>query len=191
MGKPKRRSRARPEGERQQDATPERLAKGDAFEFVNPGQIDSSEQPLGRARRFTRVIHLDRWHRASMITQRQWWAGVAYRTLHEGVQKTPRLCAAYGERTTGGETDYGMARTMAQARKRRAFRAARASIDTHLLGTLDRFILQNALPRTRGRAHMSVLASIRQGLDGLAEHFERRSREEALDNRNILWLETP
>lgn len=168
------------------DATPERLAKGDAWEFVNPGKIDSSEQPIGRARRFIRADHLARWHNAEIITQRQWWAGEAYRKLHESIEKMPKVVASYGERTTGGQTDYGMARTAAQARRRRSFRDARGDVSAALIGMLDLFVLRNALPKYRGRRQMHAISAIRDGLDQLADHFERRRCDDSLDERNVL-----
>lgn len=168
------------------DATPERLAKGDESEFVDPAKIDSSEQPIGRARRFVRTPHLDRWHNGGIITQRQWWAGDAYRKLFEGMQNMPRVVASYGERTTGGETDYGLARTDAQARRRVSFRAARAAIPLTVVGMIDRMILRNDMPGYRGRAQMHAITSVRDGLDKLAAHFEHRRADQSLDDRNTL-----
>lgn len=155
------------------DATPERLAKGDASEFVNPAIIDSSEQPIGRARRFFRESRLDRWHKAGVITQRQYTAGDEYRTLHMRAVSVPRVVASYGERTSAGETDYGLARTAAQARARSRWRAARDNVPPRLLGVLERLLIHDALPRYRGRAQMQVITDARQGLDALAHHFER------------------
>src|SRR6478735_5171500 len=127
------------------DATPQRLAKGDEYEFVNPAEIDSSEQPIGRTRRFGKLSQLDKWHVAQVITQRQFWAGHTYRVLHRGAFALPRVVSSYGERTTGGETDYGLARNAAQARARQKWRDARANISVRYLGSIDRLLLQNAL----------------------------------------------
>src|SRR3546814_1434215 len=44
MGKVKRKARARVEFVTAMDATPERLAKGDHSEMVNPAEIDDTEQ---------------------------------------------------------------------------------------------------------------------------------------------------
>jgi len=168
------------------DCTPERLAKGDDSAMVNPAEIDSTEQPIGLTRRFRRTPHLDRWHNGGIITQRQWWAGDAYRKLYEGAQNMPRVVASYGERTTGGETDYGLARTDAQMRRRVAFRAARGSIQAQVLGMLDRLLLRDEMPKYRGRAQMHAIADVRKGLDDLAYHFEHRRADESLDARNVL-----
>jgi hypothetical protein len=155
------------------DATPERLAKGDASEFINPAIIDSAEQPIGRARRFHKMTRIDRWHRGGVITQRQFMAADQYRTLHARAISVPRVVASYGEATSGGETDYGMARTAAQARARSRFRAARSNIPVPMLGFIDGLILHDNLPDYRGRAQMRTFTQARQALDMLADHFDR------------------
>jgi hypothetical protein len=156
------------------DATLERLSKGDDWEMINPAKIDSNEQPIGLTRRFFKTPRLDRWHRGEVITQRQWWAGDTYRKLHERAQALPRVVASYGERTTGGETDYGMARTAAQARARTEWRSARSSIPFEILGFMDRLLIHDSLPAYGGRKQMHALATIRTTLDNLASYFEGR-----------------
>lgn len=155
------------------DCTPERLAKGDASEFINPAIIDSTEQPIGRTRRFHRLSKLDRWHKAGVITQRQFVAGDEYRSLHMRAVSVPRVVASYGERTSAGECDYGLARTAAQARARQHWRAARDNIPSQQLGVADRLLIHDNLPAYRGRAQMSILTEVRKALDALASHFER------------------
>lgn len=156
------------------DATPERFAKGDEAAFVNPAEIDSSEQPIGRVRRFIARPRLDRWHSSGVITQRQYSAGDRYRTLHQRAFSEPRVVSAYGERTTGGEPDYGLARTDAQQKARERFRMARLSVPADMLGFIDRLLLKNNLPPYRGRAQMRSITDARNALDTLAEHFEGR-----------------
>jgi hypothetical protein len=163
----------------------QQMTGGEKLEYVDPAKIDSSEQPIGRTPHIRRVSHLDRWHTAGVITQRQWWAGDAYRKLYEGAQSLPRVVASYGERTTGGELDYGLARTDAQARRRVSFRHARSAIPVTVVGMLDRMILRNDLPGYRGRAQQSAITDVRNGLDELATHFERRRADESLDDRNV------
>lgn len=155
------------------DATPERLAKGDASEFINPAIIDSSEQPIGNTRRFFKMTKLDRWHKSGVITQRQFTAGDEYRNLQMRAVSIPRVVASYGERTSAGECDYGLARTAAQARARQRFRAARDNIPTRLLGIADRLLIHDNLPAYRGRAQMNILTDVRNALDALARHFEQ------------------
>lgn len=155
------------------DATPERLKKGDDWHWKNPAEIDSSEQNIGNVRRFHKLTRLDRWHKAEVITQRQFNAGNTYRVLHHRATTEPRVVAAYGERSTGGETDYGLARNAAQARARSHWRQARAYIDRDMVGFIDRFIIHDRLPDYRGRAHMRTLAQARNALDRLAEFFDK------------------
>lgn len=174
MGRRKTKQRARLGFTREHiDCTPERLAKGDASEFINPAIIDSSEQPIGHTRRFHKLSKLDRWHKAGVITQRQFVAGDEYRTLHMRAVSVPRVVASYGERTSAGECDYGLARTAAQARARQRWRAARDNVPMQLLGIADRLLIHDSLPAYRGRAQMNILADVRNALDALAHHFER------------------
>lgn len=155
------------------DCTPERLAKGDASEFINPAILDSYEQPIGRARRFHRLTKLDRWHNGQVINQRQFLAGDQYRNLHARGHSTPRVVASYGERTSAGETDYGMARTAAQVRARERWRSARDNVPRDMLGFIDRLLIHDSLPDYRGRAQMRNLTEVRKALDALADHFDR------------------
>lgn len=155
------------------DATPERLAKGDDSIFVDPAKIDSSEQRIGYVRQFRKETRLDQWHRREIITQRQYAAGHEYRSLHMRAIATPRIVASYGERTTGGETDYGLARTDAQARARSRWRQARESIPRDMIAFLDRLLIHDSLPQYRGRAQMRTFTQTRNALDELAKHFER------------------
>jgi hypothetical protein len=156
------------------DATPERLAKGDESVFIDPAKIDSSEQRIGYVRQFRKESRLDQWHRREIITHRQFIAGHEYRSLHMRAIATPRVVAAYGERTTGGESDYGMARTDAQARARSKWRAARDAIPREMVAFLDKLLIHDSLPHYRGRAQMRSFADCRKALDELALHFERR-----------------
>lgn len=168
--------------------TPERIRQMDSDETLdhpNPAEIDSAEQPIGRVPRFRRVPHLDRWHKAKIITQRQWWAGDAYRRLYEGMQNLPRVVASYGERTSAGEPDYGLARTDAQARRRVSFRAARSMLPLDVMGLIERLLLRNDLPEYRGRKQMSAIADARRGLDALADHFEHRRSDQSLVDRTV------
>ncbi|ODU22765.1 MAG: hypothetical protein ABS87_00945 [Sphingomonas sp. SCN 67-18] len=89
------------------DATPERLAKGDASEFINPAKIDSGEQPIGRARRF-RSSHLDRLYANRRLTWTQWHAGDWYRNQHARCHFALSVVASYGEQTSAsGDRSHG------------------------------------------------------------------------------------
>src|SRR3546814_12828918 len=70
MAKVKRKIRVRAEFVQAMDATPERLAKGDHSEMVNPAEIDDTEQAIARVRRF-RSSHLDRLHTNGRLSWRQ------------------------------------------------------------------------------------------------------------------------
>src|SRR3546814_210135 len=109
MGKVKRKARARVEFVTAMDATPERLAKGDHSEMVNPAEIDDTEQAIARVRRF-RSSHLDRLHKNGRLSWRQFYAGDWYRNLHHRGRFGLQVVASYGERTTSGAVGQGAPR---------------------------------------------------------------------------------
>lgn len=150
------------------DATPERLGKGDYSEMVNPAEIDSSEQPIGLTRRF-KATHLDRLHRAERLTWAQWYAGDWYRTTHARCGFGASVTAGYGERTTGGEVSYGLARTERQAQARDLFRAARTQWPADMTGFMDRFLIHDELPRYGGREAARRIRQIGDALEVMAE----------------------
>lgn len=152
------------------DATPERLAMCES-EHVNPAEIDSSEQPIGYTRRLKAMTRLDKWHRAQVITQRQFDAGNWYRTVYEAGSVEPRVVASYGERSTGGENSYGLARTHRQLAARQALREARSVFSREIVGFMDRFLLRDALPDFRGRRMMHTITEARNALDDLANYL--------------------
>lgn len=156
------------------DATPERIAKGDSA-FINPAEIDSSEQPIGLTRRF-QSSHLDRLYRPnadknrpSPLTYRQWYAGDWYRNQHARCSFSLALIASYGERTSAGEPNYGLPRSEAQLRARSLFRMARLQFPQDMVGFMDRFLLHDGFPRFGGRQAMKNLDQIRDALDRLAD----------------------
>lgn len=153
------------------DATPERLAKGDPYDFVNPGKIDSSEQPIGLVRRF-QSAHLDRLHKRGSLSWVQWYAGDWYRQTHARARFSAPAIAAYGERTAAPENPanfgYGLPRQEAAVRARDELRKARQQFPAHMVGFMDRLLIHDAMPRYGGRAAMRNLAEIRNALDTLA-----------------------
>jgi hypothetical protein len=153
------------------DATPERLAMCES-EWINPAEIDSSDQPMGYTRRLKPMSRLDRWHRAHVITQRQYDAGNWYRTVYEAGSIEPRVVSSYGERTTGGENSYGLARTDRQMQARLALRAARGIFCREMVGFMDRLLLRDALPDFRGRRMMHTISETRHALDDLADYLK-------------------
>jgi hypothetical protein len=152
------------------DATPERLAKGDYSEFIDPAKIDSSEQPIGRVRRF-RASHLDRLYGRGTISGTQYDAGDWYRNQYARSRFALSCVGSYGERTSAGEPSYGLPRTEAQARARQMFRAARSKFPLADLSLIERLLIENELPLFGGRVPLSVLNRIRRSLDQLAEHL--------------------
>lgn len=159
------------------DATPERLAKGDHSEMVNPAEIDSAEQPIGLTRRF-KTSHLDRLHRNERLTWTQWYAGDWYRTTHARCGFSGSVVAGYGERTTGGEISYGLARTERQAQARDLFRAARSHWPRDMIGFMDRFLIHDELPRYGGREAARRISRIGEALDQLNDWLSSPPRQQ-------------
>lgn len=148
------------------DATPERLAKGDDFEFIDPAKIDSSEQPIGLVRRF-KASHLDRLRTSGRLPWALWYAGDWYRNQSERCRFALSIVSSYGERSSAGEPSYGLPRSHAQAKAREAFRLARLcfSADARFM---DRFLLEDDLPTYGGRASLRNVRRIATNLDNLA-----------------------
>jgi len=158
------------------DATPERLGKGDDFDFINPAKIDSSEQPIGLTRRF-RSTHLDRLYRKddperSRLTHRQYAAGDWYRSQHARCSFAMAVISSYGERTSAGEPSYGLPRSEAQARARQVWRTARSRFSIGMVGFMDRFLIHDELPRYGGSAAMRNIQQIQRALDDLADWLQ-------------------
>lgn len=156
------------------DATPERLAKGDDSEFVNPAEIDSGEQPIGLTRRFVST-HLDRLHRAGRITWPQWYAGNWYRETHARCKFSMAVVSAYGERTMAAanphDFGYGLPRQEAAVRARTDMAKARQQFSMEMRGFMDRLLIRDAMPKYGGRSAMRNLSQIRAALDTLAEYL--------------------
>jgi hypothetical protein len=159
------------------DATAERLRQAanegsDPWEFVDPSRIDSI-QPIGLVRRF-RATHLDRWYKRdkpdkSVLTFRQWYAGDWYRSTHARAGFNMSVIASYGERTSQGEPNYGLARTEAQAQARDLWREGRKQFPKHLMGFMDRLLIHDDLPRYGGTQRMKNIRDIGYALDCLAD----------------------
>lgn len=156
------------------DATPERLGKGDESQFVNPAEIDSSEQPIGLTRRFT-TTHLDRLHRNGKLTWHQWYAGDWYRQTHARCRFSLSVVASYGERTMAAanpaDFGYGLPRQEAAVRARMDLARARSQFSQDMRGFMDRLLIHDAMPRYGGRQAMRNLSQIRSALDVLAQYL--------------------
>jgi hypothetical protein len=149
------------------DATPERLAKGDDFEFINPAKIDSSEQPIGHVRRF-RASHLDRLYRSDRLNWVQWHAGDWYRNQHDRCRFALSVVGGYGERSSASEPSYGLPRSHAQAVARQQFREARLRFAGEAR-FMDRLLLEDEMPVYGGRASLRNVQRIRAALNELAK----------------------
>jgi len=172
MAKPKRKTRTREYVVRETiDITPERLAKGDPFEWVNPAEIDDTEQPIGRNRRF-RSAPLDRFHANSMITYRQYEAGDQFRNAWHGAGFFTSIVASYGERTSKGEPSYGLPRTLRQITCRQFCRAIMADLTFAENRFMTRFLVNGHCPRFRGSKHIAHMREIRRCLDMMADYIK-------------------
>lgn len=170
-GKLKRKVRALPMRAANIDATPQRLAKGDESTFINPAEIDSSEQPIGLTRRFTST-HLDRLHRNGKLSWPQWYAGNWYRETHARCKFSLSVVAAYGERTMAAanphDFGYGLPRQEATIRARCDLAKARQQFTVDMRGFMDRLLIHDAMPKYGGTKAMRNLTQIRNALDTLA-----------------------
>ena len=155
----------RPTGE---DATPQRLVQ-DPHD-LEKGIIEKAGERAPLVRRF-RASHLDRLHRAGLITQRQWAAGEYYRTTHERCQFKMRVVASYGERIHAalnpGDFGYGLPMLDYQAEARSEMRAMRMQFPLAIQGTMDAFLIHDNMPRYGGNQYQRYLSKIRSGLDAL------------------------
>jgi hypothetical protein len=150
------------------DATPERLAKGDEQEFVNPATIDSSEQRIGLVRRF-KATTLDRLHKNGAITPRQFDAGDWLREQYERCAFEGRVTASFDEPVSGGEPAYCLARTEFQARCREVYRAALKQLPAVMLGYTVRLVVHDQQPRYGGNQYYRTMRELGLALDRLGD----------------------
>ncbi len=154
------------------DATPERLAKEDSA--IVPTMRDPGESRLKKARQF-RKPHLDRWHKAGILDQRQYDAGDYYREMHERQSLRLRVVASYGERTGApvhpGDFGYGLPTLNAQAEARSKMHLMRQELSRYQHGLVEAFLIRDHMPRYGGRKHGSMIAEIRTALDALANYL--------------------
>jgi hypothetical protein len=152
------------------DATPERLAKGDLSEFINPAEIDDTEQRIGRVRRF-RASMLDRLYHNGKLTWGQFHAGDQFRNAYHRAGFALSVVANYGERTSAGEISYGLPRTERQVAARQLYRSLLSEVEPHMQGFMLRFLIRDALPRYGGRKAMRASSDIRKSLDRMAMYL--------------------
>lgn len=153
------------------DATPERLAKGDQFDWVRPDGVDGCQRGINPTVRRFRMSHLDRLHNAGKLTQVQVYAGDWYRNTHHKCAFGAKVTGSYGERTTGGMQEAGLPRTEAQWRARQDFRQAREQWPQAMREHMDRFLLDDVYPKLSHRARDRDLGQMRNALDRLAMYL--------------------
>src|SRR3546814_1700657 len=88
-----------------------------------------------------------------------------YRNLHHRGRFGLQVVASYGERTTGGEVGYGLPRTEAQLNARRQFMEARKEWPISMQGFMDRFLIQDDMPRYGGSKAMRTIKQMQDALD--------------------------
>lgn len=122
-----------------------------------------------RGRRYFRVAHLDRLHKAGKLTYEQYSAGDWYRTQwHAGRYDSTRTADWTRVR---GENVVQFSLPTAAQQARDNWRAARSVIPSRLVGLLDRFVLHDHWPKAHHRALARSLADLHEALDILARHL--------------------
>ena len=153
------------------DVTPERLAKSEptGSEFVNPAEIDSSEQPIGRTRRF-RDSWVDRLRRRGQLTYAQWFACDWYAHKNAFAFASSRVVADYGQSSGGaGGRNPELAISEVQADARKAIRRARLALPESKLRLFDAVVLDDAMPSfLNGRQRERYTAQIANSAQTLA-----------------------
>src|SRR3546814_1317870 len=71
--------------------------------------------------------------------------------------------------STGGEVGYGLPRTEAQLNARRQFMEARKEWPISMQGFMDRFLIQDDMPRYGGSKAMRTIKQMQDALDRLAD----------------------
>lgn len=148
------------------EPTPERLAR-DQWDWVNPAEIDSSEQPIGRTRRVM-TSRVDRLYAAGSLTWTQWHAADWYRRQHYLARFGSCVTSSYGDRVSGGDPTSGLPSTERQYKARRLWREAREAMPVQMVGFIDRLVLHDEMPSARNRAGQRMLIDLRIALDTLA-----------------------
>lgn len=170
MARGKKKRAARISVQRVIDVTPERLAKSDFSEFVNPAEIDSGEQPIGRTRRF-RDSWIDRLYRRHLLTYAQWYACDWYQRVHAQAFAAPRVVADYGRGCGGlGDQSYGIAQSEAQASARQKYRAARDRLPSQMVQLVEKAVLHDEVPVfLNGQQQGRYAARLASAVQALAE----------------------
>ena len=162
--------RKRPTRLRIVDATPERLAMADS-DHINPAEIDSSEQRIGRVRRLV-ADPLDRLFRHGAITRPQFDAGDWWRDAAQDAGLVHAGRQGYEPRSAGTPVYGHMPKTERAAFAREQLRRLGAVLSLDDRHILDRLCVQGEFT-ARGRSGQSYLVVARLALDRLAVALKR------------------
>jgi hypothetical protein len=154
------------------DATPERIAMADHSEQVNPAEIDSSEQPIGRVRRF-KDSAVDRLHRRGALTYAQWYACDWYMKLHVAAFSLPRVVADYGRSHGGdGERNVGLPQSEAQLASRKLLLSARGHLPAQMVRLFEQVVVEDSMPPLgSGRAREQFAKRIATSAQAVADYI--------------------
>lgn len=127
------------------DATPERIAKSEGSEFVDPATIDSSRHRIGRVRRF-KDSWIDRMYRRDQLTYAQWYAAGWYRDRYTAGFSHPKVTASYGGTGSSDGVNYGQPRDARQWDARKLYRMARDRIPAQMVRLVEAVVIDDQMP---------------------------------------------
>ena len=113
-------------------------------------------------RRYRDECEVDGLNSRGFLTDRQWRAGVRFRTIYRAAVKQPRVCATYGQFVARGAT---LEASEAQADARNVLAGALDVVPAHLRETVVSIAGENQSPK--GRARM-----LAEALDYVADFFD-------------------
>lgn len=159
--------------------TPEQRARN-VYAEVNPAEIDSAEQPIGRAWRNLTATPLDRYHRRGLIDDRRWQAGERLRADFHRAQLGARVTLSYAAPTGAGQdVGWQMPAGDRQAEARDRWRRALAALGPGLAALVAAAVCEEAtaadlgarLGRSGRNAEVAGMTALAIGLDLLADHY--------------------
>lgn len=136
--------------------TPEMAAKG-CYKAENKG------------RRYYRLQHVDRLHKAGKLTYEQHQAAEWYRAQWDAGQYDRPSCADYTRVRGENVVQFTLPTNAQQARDN--WRHARSVWPALMCGFMERLILRDEYPPLRQRASQRRLTDIRNSLDAMAKYL--------------------
>lgn len=161
------------------EPTPEQRSRN-VYAEVDPAEIDSAEQPIGRAWRNLTATPLDRYRRRGLIDDRLWQAGERLRADFHRAQLGPRVTLSYAPPTGGGgDVGWQMPAGARQAEARDRWRRALAALGPGLAALVVAAVCEEAtaadlgarLGRSGRNAEVAGMTALAIGLDLLADHY--------------------